>query len=43
MNTKEKALEIIKSDKKITPKDLSEKAGVSRQQASKVINKMKDE
>ncbi|MEA2092641.1 MAG: DUF4325 domain-containing protein [Patescibacteria group bacterium] len=43
MNTKQKALAIVKKNHKITPKELSEKADVSRQQASKIINELKEE
>ena len=43
MTTKETAQKIIKKEGEITPKSLSEKANVSRQQASKVIRGLKQE
>ncbi len=43
MTTKEVAQKIIKQKGEITPKTLSNKADVSRQQASKVIRKFKQE
>lgn len=43
MTTKQKAKEIIKEKGEITPGELAKKAGVSRQQASKVIGRLKKE
>ncbi len=43
MTTKQKALKIIEKKGEISPRELSEKASVSRQQASKVIGELKGE
>ncbi len=42
MTTKEKAKRILKKEGELKPKVLAEKAGVSRQQASKVIRDLKE-